>query len=290
MSKLRTVNTKFWDDPFITKLKPDEKLLFLYLLTNPLTNILGIYEITLRRISYDTGIKSERVETILVENFMVAKKVFWMKNYIVLPNFLKNQHLNPAMQKGAMRIFDDLPSWLKDSILDEAPGGYQSLRDAILNINRIGIEYEVEYEDEDESKPFPEETDNSGGSRGVSTNNDLITPGMFDKFLRMYPRKVGKGEALTKWKTICKRKKHERPSWATIRNAIFEQKQTEQWSNKEFIPYPATWLNQRRWLNDPKTMVKPTQFNRDAPAASRGAKKSRFDDFHSDDEPLTARQ
>ena len=59
--KLRSVNTKFWDDPFIEDLPPTEKLLFLYLLTNPLANLLGIYEITVKRISYDTGLSREAV-------------------------------------------------------------------------------------------------------------------------------------------------------------------------------------------------------------------------------------
>jgi hypothetical protein len=53
--KLRSVNTRFWEDPFVEELTPSEKLLFLYLLTNPLANLLGIYEITIKRISYDTG-------------------------------------------------------------------------------------------------------------------------------------------------------------------------------------------------------------------------------------------
>ena len=41
--KHRYIKTKFWDDSYIIELNPHEKLLFLYLITNPLTNIAGVY-------------------------------------------------------------------------------------------------------------------------------------------------------------------------------------------------------------------------------------------------------
>ena len=65
VAKQRIVNTKFWDDSYIARLNPTEKLLFLYLITNPLTNIAGVYELPLRRVAFDTGITLEEVETIL---------------------------------------------------------------------------------------------------------------------------------------------------------------------------------------------------------------------------------
>jgi len=37
--KKRYISTKFWDDEFIVNLDPIEKLLFMYFLTNPLTNV-----------------------------------------------------------------------------------------------------------------------------------------------------------------------------------------------------------------------------------------------------------
>jgi hypothetical protein len=73
-NKLRTVNVKFWQDSFIEEINSSEKLLFLYLLTNPLTNILGVYEISIKRISYDTGLSKENIEKAL-KGFERAKKI-----------------------------------------------------------------------------------------------------------------------------------------------------------------------------------------------------------------------
>jgi len=133
--KLRSVNTKFWEDPFVEGLKPEEKLIFLYFLTNPLTNMIGIYEITIKRISYDTGLTPERVQKAL-KSFESESKVFYRDNYVILPNFLKNQNLNTNMQKGAINVYDNLPNWLKDSISEKPLKAFESLRNAMLNMNK----------------------------------------------------------------------------------------------------------------------------------------------------------
>jgi len=86
-----------------------------------------------------------------------------------------------------------------------------------------------------------------------NTNNH-ITASQFEKFWKMYPRKVDKGKALTKWNNICSRKSTDRPTWKDIRSAIHNQKESERWQDPKFIPHPTTWLNQSRWLDDPEEM------------------------------------
>lgn len=152
MSKLRSVNTKFWDDSFITELNPTEKLLFLYLITNSLTNLIGIYEISLRKICFDTGINNDIVSKGL-ERFEKVKKVFYSENYIILPNWLKNQNLNSNMKVAVIREFEQLPMYLKSTILandlESLPNDFESIRKAletIQDLNRIKVE--VEYKNE----------------------------------------------------------------------------------------------------------------------------------------------
>lgn len=155
-NKLRSVNTKFWDDPFIEGLNPSEKLLFLYLITNPLTNLLGIYEITLKRISYDTGLSKETISKGF-ERFGMVKKAFYIKdNFIILPNWLKNQRLNSNMKVAVAREFQSLPINLKNSILtngSERLGndseGFRMVMEG-LGKYEIEIESEIEIEKEDE--------------------------------------------------------------------------------------------------------------------------------------------
>lgn len=119
--KLRSVNTHFWDDPYIVGLDPSEKLLFLYLLTNPLCNLLGVYEISIRRISFDTGFEKDMVEKML-DRFVRDKKIICYEGYIALLNFVKNQRYNSNMLIGAREIFKTLPNGLQTLL-----NGYQTI-------------------------------------------------------------------------------------------------------------------------------------------------------------------
>ena len=117
MSKQRYINTKFWDDSYIIKLDPIEKLLFLYLLTNPLTNIAGIYEITLKRIAFDTGIDQDMTLNIL-NRFNKDKKAYFIDSWVILSNFPKyqNHEENPKIKQGIDLIIKELPINILESI------------------------------------------------------------------------------------------------------------------------------------------------------------------------------
>jgi hypothetical protein len=99
MSKQRVVDTCFWDDAYIQKLDPSEKLLFLYLLTNPLTNICGVYEIGLRRMAFDTGFDQDMVSRIL-GRFEVDDRCRYAGGWIAMKNWSKHQSDSPKVRKG----------------------------------------------------------------------------------------------------------------------------------------------------------------------------------------------
>ncbi len=70
----------------------------------------------------------------------------------------------------------------------------------------------------------------------------------FSRFWAAYPRKVGKQAAKKSWSRL-------HPSeelTQAILQAIEAQKQSRQWreNNGQFIPNPATWLNQGRWEDE----------------------------------------
>lgn len=134
MSKNRYINTKFWDDSYITNLDPIEKLVFLYFLTNPLTKVSGIYEIQLKRAAFDTGVEKDTVLKIL-ERFTKEEKMFYFEGWVILKNFIKNQSINTNMEKGIQRELAELPQNIKEFVLNN-----ETLRKAfepfgILNLN-----------------------------------------------------------------------------------------------------------------------------------------------------------
>lgn len=70
----------------------------------------------------------------------------------------------------------------------------------------------------------------------------------FSIFWASYPKKVGKGAAEKSWKKI----KPTKDLLEKMLNAIETAKQSMQWNkdNGQYIPNPATWLNQKRWEDE----------------------------------------
>lgn len=70
----------------------------------------------------------------------------------------------------------------------------------------------------------------------------------FDVFWNEYPKKVDKQNAFKAWKKL----KPDEDLRDKIISAIRSWKDSEQWNkeNGQYIPYPATWLNKRRWEDD----------------------------------------
>lgn len=69
----------------------------------------------------------------------------------------------------------------------------------------------------------------------------------FEKFWKEYPRKVGKDAAKRAFEKAIKKADIE-----TLVTAVQRQKCGTQWTrdNGQYIPHPATWLNQGRWQDE----------------------------------------
>lgn len=83
------------------------------------------------------------------------------------------------------------------------------------------------------------------------TKNTPIPPKgdeRFDRFWSAYPRKTGKDAAR---KAFARRKVNDELLQQML-DAIETQKHSEQWTRNggQFIPHPATWLNQGRWQDE----------------------------------------
>lgn len=66
MAKYRHVYTNFWSDPKVQEeFTPEDKLFYLYLLTNEYTSQIGIYQITKRQIAFELGYSIESVNALM---------------------------------------------------------------------------------------------------------------------------------------------------------------------------------------------------------------------------------
>jgi hypothetical protein len=109
MAKQRYLNTKFWDDRYVRRLSKEGKLLFLYLLTNPLTNIAGIYEIEIERIEFDTGLAADEITT-LFKLFEKDHKIMYLDGWVAVKNFIRHQSTSSVkVQTGIVTELKRIP-------------------------------------------------------------------------------------------------------------------------------------------------------------------------------------
>lgn len=136
MAKNRVVNTKFWTDNFVLdELNPVEKLVFIYLITNPYTDICGIYEISLKIMAIETGIDRDNLEKVILPKFEKSGKVAYRNGWIAIKNFIKHQSINPSVQKGIEEGLKKAPTELK-LFIDGQP---LTASDSLLHTDSIQI-------------------------------------------------------------------------------------------------------------------------------------------------------
>jgi len=88
-------------------------------------------------------------------------------------------------------------------------------------------------------KPTPSSSSSSSSSKKKPYTVD------FETFYKAYPKKKAPDSAWKSWK----KRNGDRPPIEVILRAIEIQKESNQWKKDggQYIPHPATWLNQGRW-------------------------------------------
>lgn len=102
------------------------------------------------------------------------------------------------------------------------------------------------------------------------------SPELFDKFWKAYPKKKAKGAAEKAWAKIPNRA----DTLTLILNALAWQTASPEWKKDggQFIKHPATYLNDKGWLDEPETspQVAAIPFDREAYEADKKAALARM--------------
>jgi hypothetical protein len=238
MSRLRSVSTAFWSDPLVEELNPHEKLLFLYLITNEKTNMLGIYENSVKKTAFETGLTTAQVEAIY-KRFEELGRVRRLNGWLMVLNFAKHQNYNTNMKKSAIDCYLALPEELQNPDLqidrDNPAEGFERIlnhlgmvRNPSVTVRKVEVEYEVEVEREDETE------------KEAAKAVDLE----FEEIWKTYRRKTGKQDALAKWRKL---KPKERDMVRAHVPRYMEQKKD---SEVQFIKEFSTYLNKKAWMDE----------------------------------------
>lgn len=223
----RFSNTERWDQKWFRSLPPDAKLLFLHM--NARCDVAGFFEWDEDRIGFETGLTTKRIQG-AVEPLL--SRIADNGQRLWLPEFIGEQRnfpLNPEnnSHKGIIRLLEERLSFDPRVGLilsgEGLPNPYEGAHEGLFNPPSKGrglVKVKIEIEE------------------------------WFKIFWKIYPKKRGKGAAE---KSFAK---------AVTSQAIYDAVMVglekhlgcADWEKEggQFIPNPATWLNQKRWEDEPE--------------------------------------
>ena len=106
----RIVDTSFWTDVKVDEFSPEDKYFMLYLLTNPFSSQLGIYEISIKQVAFQLGYSTDAVNVLLERFENKYGMILFSKstNEIGIKNFLRH-----SIIKGGAPVRDCLIKEIK---------------------------------------------------------------------------------------------------------------------------------------------------------------------------------
>lgn len=222
----------------------ETQLLALYLMTSPHSNMIGVYHCPILYMAHETGMAvkgaSKALQRLIEAGFCTYDEASELVFVHRMAAFQIAELLKPGdnrikgvikdwenipvsrMKRAFHAIYADafhLPDWLDSGPENEAP------------CKPLGSQEQEQEQEQD--TPIPPK-------RGVSDE-------LFDQFWSAYPKKVGKGAAKKRFKSL----KPDDELVQQMLSALDWQSETEQWRRDggRYIPNPGTWLNQERWLD-----------------------------------------
>ncbi len=225
MAIFRKLHTSFWSDPFIQDLDNEQKLFYLYLLTNEKTKQCGIYEISKKQICFDLGYSIQNV-TKLINYFVKIGKIMYSEttNEIAIKNWLKFN--NSTSPKVVSCIQSELKQ-VKDRVLIEYTNGIYT-----------GSQEEKEEEEEQEQE---QQEEKDLVLQPIEPTIDEI----FEFFWNAYQKRGNRETSKTAFKRLTKNQMIE------IRAHIPKYLENHHRNGKmQFLPHFSSYLNKKIWLDN----------------------------------------
>lgn len=257
----RIIDTRFWtDDKVVEDFSPEDKLFFLYLMTNPHSTQLGIYHINKRIMAFETGYSTEAVKVLLdrFEHNYGIIRYSEETSEVAIKNFLKY-----SISTGGKPVEDLLTQEIekvKDvTLLTFVYDNLEGVEDLNATVKKILplLNDNDKQKQKQKQKSLPKSlhdssNDSSNDSSTKSSNDSLKEE--FDELWKLYPRKEGKSNAE---KAYIKARKEGIPK-EEIEQGILDYLAHIKTANIEgkYILHGSTWFNQRRWTDDHSLRMK----------------------------------
>lgn len=190
----RIVNTDFWtDDKVVDLFSPEDKLFFLYLITNPHTTQLGIYHVPKKVMAFEIGYSTDAIEVLLdrFENKYGLIKYSSGTSELAIRNYLLH-----SIAKGGKPVEDLLIKEIQQvknkellSYVYAALSSKEILNQSVLNILPLLNENDNENENENEESLYDSSHDSSKKKKHKygEYKNVLLTDDELKKLQSQYP-------------------------------------------------------------------------------------------------------
>lgn len=257
----RTIDAKFWTDPKVRTLASQEKLLFLYLITNQHGHVSGLYYLPKVLIQHETGLSSAQLDKAidtLSKGYLAyydgVSEVVWVRKMLRYQGKGGKILLAVAAQLTSLHNCSLIQAFLEEYEDLRIPYRYPIDTPSILA--RAYIQ-EQEQEQEQKDPPIPP-SPSEGESVSVPRKprspkapreRTHYDPDGFERFYAGYPRKTAKQDAMSAWDVV-----QPPPDLQRIinENVPARTNADPQWlkNGGESIPYPATYLRNARWTDE----------------------------------------
>ena len=265
MSRTRAIKPSFFDNERLGELAPLARLLFIGLWCE--ADRAGRLEDRPKRLrktllGYD-NVTDDDVDDMLAElqkaDFIQRYQVD-SNYYIAVINFIKHQNPHPKEKPSV------IPTPPERQIISAAQGN-----DEVVPLHGKDVPLHGKYMARQEQEmplsipsviysfctpPTPPTSDDEELTKAGRAKKEPRSSQKdeFNTFWAACPKKVGKGAAEAAWRKL----KPDATLTATILAAVERSKQSRQWlrDGGQYIPNPATWLNQRRWEDEPDTKAR----------------------------------
>ncbi len=230
MARARNIKPAFFQNEDLAELKPIERLAFIAMWT--VADYRGCIEYRAKRLKvqllpYDNCDIDTIVTNLEQSRFITTYNVNG-QNYIKILNFEKHQNPHPNEKKAGSTIPD----------IGESNSNINELQIIVTNHDKDGTNRA------DSLIPI---TDSP-----LPITNTEVLEDYFEDFWYKYPKKVGKEAARKAWNKA-------NPDIIKVIDAINWQRETRQWQAEDgkYIPNPATYLNQGRWMDEAPEQAAP---------------------------------
>lgn len=197
MAIYRSIQMSFWTDTKITDdFTPEDKYFYLYLFTNPHTNLCGCYEISLKQMSNETGYSKDTIER-LIKRFSDDHKVAFYsadtKEMLLLNWHKYNWTSSEKFRKPLIKEIGHIKN----------PYFKAFLMDVYNNVDTVAIPYPYG-SDTTVTVTVNNSINNTINNKSNNKVNNNIYTTTFEDIYKEYPRKGDKKRAYACYKARLK--------------------------------------------------------------------------------------